>query len=520
MSRALTPTPARVLLIAPPVFDYYSTPARMEPLGLYYLKWVLDADPLIEADIYDAFLSRKSKTVMPPESFSYLDEFYREDRSPFSLFHKYYRFGDSFNKIVSVVRDGAYDFAAITSNFSAYHPDVEKLASAIRETSDATIVMGGWAVWAGGEHLSKGSAADYLIADSGLVSLPALVKRVREGSDPAYPRRREASLPVGDELSAADDGSDPFMKGFPQRPGGYYFKGRRISRVVLSRGCAHKCAFCSVHRRYNFERRPLDSVRHEMACLVSSGTGIIDLEDDNLFAGRDYTEALLAIMKGVRATGGGSPVEFTAMNGITAVNLEPYTEEALAAGFIEFNLSMVAGDAASLADINRPDFKNAIESIAWKNRGRADLLAFIICGLPGSTPVSVLDDILFLAGLPVRIGFSPYYQVPGAPLFDGVPLPHDPGLMRGSAFRHFGSRFPREDAMSLWKLTRMINYLKESSAPDPEAVEYFGRSIAEKRWYTKSVKGDWKPGFHFTAELPRKISLCSLDGAVKQYIFF
>ena len=82
-----------ILLIQPPVCDFYLTAKRTIPYGLACI-----AAGLIEAgfsvQILDALATAKSRVVDPPQEMSYLQPFYgRADRSPFALFHHFRHFG-------------------------------------------------------------------------------------------------------------------------------------------------------------------------------------------------------------------------------------------------------------------------------------------------------------------------------------------------------------------------------------------------------------------------------------------
>ena len=89
--------PFSILLISPPIFDYYFTKSRMEPLGLMYIKTYLENNfSNISIEIYDTIENGKIKKQKRPEIFEYLDQFYQKDLMPFSLFSNYKRLGKSF----------------------------------------------------------------------------------------------------------------------------------------------------------------------------------------------------------------------------------------------------------------------------------------------------------------------------------------------------------------------------------------------------------------------------------------
>src|SRR5262252_8298019 len=91
----------KVLLIQPPVQDFYDTDVRLQPIGLCYLKAaVIRHLPEVEISIKDFHGGYGRTTVKIPTELQYLKEYYPvADKSPFSTFHHYYHFGESFDDI-------------------------------------------------------------------------------------------------------------------------------------------------------------------------------------------------------------------------------------------------------------------------------------------------------------------------------------------------------------------------------------------------------------------------------------
>jgi radical SAM superfamily enzyme YgiQ (UPF0313 family) len=507
----------KVILISPPVFDFYFTPARREPLGLIYVKSLLEQLG-VHVEFYDATYANRKKRIKTPGCFDYLKNIYREDTSYFSLFQGYFRFGDSFNKIIARVASGGFDLVGISSNFSAYHPDVEALIKKIKQETSIAVAVGGWAVSSDCEELLATSSADYLVTGGG-EAFVELVSRLRSG------RRPEGIAGVSTKGSARKisrrnvEEDTLFTHSFPERDTFYSFRGRKMARMVLTRGCTFRCAFCSVHRRYQFVVRTMESIEGEIGYLYNRGVRIIDFEDDNLFYEREFSLRLLELLREYSERG----MSYTAMNGITAVNLLPVVDRAVDAGFFEFNLSLVTGNPAVSKSVNRPTFYPAIEEIARMCLGRVSVIAFIIAGLPESTVADVISDIVSLAKLPLRIGFSPLYMLPDVPMFTEMGLPDDRRLMRGSALFQFGVHFERADIVSLWKYVRMINRIKTFSSvltdEDEENLLYFRRSLNEGVWYYRRRDGNWHREIPFRVDLPREIHIADFTGRVTRWDF-
>jgi radical SAM superfamily enzyme YgiQ (UPF0313 family) len=498
----------RILLISPPVFDYYNTPARTEPLGLHYIAGALRRLTGVSVDVYDARPPGKKKAMARPECFSHLDEYYREDTSHFSLFSGYCRFGDSFGAVVRRVREGGYDLAGISALFSGYWPDVAELIDLIKKETGAAVVAGGWAVDAEGPALLETCRADFLLRGSGEAGMPALAEAL-------LGRRELASVPgliyrSGGGALASPPAAAPIPEAPPPRSGVHIVRGKRAASMVLGRGCAHRCAFCAVHRHCAPSRRSVGSIAGELGSLHESGVELVNFEDDNFLDDAVFAGEIISLLREFHGMG----MDFTAMNGMTVSNVLPYLEDLIAAGFAEFNFSLVTGSGGLAGSLGRPFSREALREAVRIIGGRVDTLVFCILGLPGATAAGALEDILWLARLPVSVGVSPLYLLPGVPALERIGMPGDRRLLRGSALWRFGEGFSRSDVATLWKIARMLHWVRGEAFPDGAAGEenlrYFKRSQAEGRWYRRLKSGRWVEGFPFRLAVPERIEVCSL----------
>ena len=67
----------KVLLIQPPIQDFYDTDVRLQPIGLCYLKAAANKHlPKVEVIIKDYHAGRGRRTVKIPEELRYLTEYY------------------------------------------------------------------------------------------------------------------------------------------------------------------------------------------------------------------------------------------------------------------------------------------------------------------------------------------------------------------------------------------------------------------------------------------------------------
>ncbi|MCJ7747487.1 MAG: hypothetical protein MUP27_07065, partial [Desulfobacterales bacterium] len=87
-----------------------------------------------------------------------------------------------------------------------------------------------------------------------------------------------------------------------------------------------------------------------------------------------------------------------------------------------------------------------------------------IFGMPGQTIEEMVDTMICLMGKRVLIGPSVYYPTPGTPLHerckrDGI-LPSHPSQWRSSALPIATADFSRLDIVTLFRLARIINFIK------------------------------------------------------------
>ncbi len=118
----------KIVLIQPPVEDFYDTDMRLQPIGLCFLKAsIKKALPKVEVVILDFHTGFGRQTLAYPKELNYLKEYYGlHDRSPFSTFHQYYRFGADYKNIAEEVLKHKPDCVGISSLFTPYYREVIK----------------------------------------------------------------------------------------------------------------------------------------------------------------------------------------------------------------------------------------------------------------------------------------------------------------------------------------------------------------------------------------------------------
>jgi radical SAM superfamily enzyme YgiQ (UPF0313 family) len=458
----------KVLLVQPPVRDFYDTDVRLQPIGLAYLKSaVRNFLPGIEIRIKDFHGSDKRTTVPIPKELGYLRDYYSvSDKSPFSTFHQYYHFGDSFDEIERVIADLKPDVVGISSLFTPYYREALEVAARVKKRLNAIVVMGGSHASAVPESLLASPNVDYVIRGEGERPFVELLRAIRDQAgvesvpNLAYKRDDEFVLnPVASNFSI-DDLPMPDLSDFA--PGSYALARKALTFMITSRSCPHKCSFCSVHTTFgaNYRRRSLDRVLEEIEQRRRQGYQVIDFEDDNLTY---YKQTFKELCRRLIDRFPDREMEFVAMNGISYLSLDDELLELMyRAGFSRLNLALVSSDRAVRETTKRPHTLEAyVRVVETAHRLGFKIVSYQILGLPNETLESMIQTLAFNARLPVLLGASPFYRTPNSPIARGLELNESDFVKaRLTALAIETGYFSRDDVYTLFVTTRILDFLK------------------------------------------------------------
>jgi len=486
----------KTLLVQPPIQDFYYTPIRTQPIGLAYLASSLQSEGHT-VEILDCRARGKWELPVPPE-FSYLTEFYPfNDRSPFALYSGYYHFGMSWEQIRQEIVRADADVYGISSGFTPYHGEALTIARIIKEwDARKIVVMGGAHVNADPEGVLKSPLVDYVVLGEGERRLSLLLRelekrgRVVAATDGiAYRRNGEMAVPAAgsfiDNLDAL-----PYPARDLLDPDSYRIGKKQSTMMITSRGCPHRCAYCSAHRTMGTgfrTRSPLNIIAEMKECRERYDIQAFDIEDDNF----TYDQGRAAeVLRLIIETFGEGKLTMSAMNGISFASLNRELMDLMKrAGFKTVNLSLVSTDRDVRSAMGRPagapDFSAVLDEA---ERAGLNVIAYAILGMPGQTIGDMVDTVGYLMGKKVLVGPSIYYPVPGTALFDrcrkeGV-LPPVPSLYRSSALPIQTSSFDRLDLVTVFRLVRVVNFIKgkidEKMLPEGISLKELCRMLQDK----------------------------------------
>src|SRR6185295_8570578 len=502
----------KVLLVQPPVQDFYDTDVRLQPIGLAYLKAAIRKHlPDIDVTIQDYHSGCGRQTVPIPKELRYLAEYYPvADKSPFSTFHQYYHFGKSFDQIESAIAALKPDVVGISCLFTPYYREALEVAARVKKRANATVVMGGSHASAVPESLLASPHVDYVIRGEGEKPFVEFLGAIQNQqcvdglANLAYKRDGAFILnPLHDNF-AIDDLPIPDLSDFS--PMNYTLAGKAMTFMIISRSCPHKCSFCSVHTTFgtDYRRRSLENVLEEIELRYQQGYRVIDFEDDNLTY---YKSTFKDLCRRLIARFPNREMQFVAMNGISYLSLdEELLDLMYRAGFSHLNLALVSSDKTVRETTKRPHTLELYLKVVQKAHQLGfKIVSYQILGLPNESLDSMIQTLAFNARLPVLLGASPCYQTPNAPIARGLELTaKDYVKARLTAMAIETEAFCRDDLYTLLVTTRIVNFLKGLPIDgQTDLLELVSQSWPDPRT---------RIGFDLLKQLSQTSSLCFATG--------
>ncbi len=460
----------KVLLIQPPVRDFYFTAKRSIPYGLISIASVLRQHHF-DVALIDALATSKSKVISLPEEMAYLNNLYgKEDNTPFALFHHYRYYGYSQEHIGNLIRKSDADVIGISSLFSAYSDEVDEIARLVKKKlPDSLVVVGGHHPTSMPEDAMSEPSVDYVIRGEGEVVLPDLLLALKKGL-PVNNIKGLVFRSANGEIIINDvalmDKPDEFPVPATDLVNHKFYSRKNGASMVVtaSRGCPMKCSYCCVASPASiFRKRSVASVFQEIEHSVTEhGARFIDFEDENLTFDKDW---FYRLMRRINDSFSDLNLELRAMNGL----FPPTLNEAMVAlmsavGFRSLNLSLCTTSDLQLKRFKRPDVRTSLErAVSYAKKNSMDAVCYIIVGAPGQDAMESVDDLLYLYHLDVVAGVSVFYPAPGSLEFERTRckglLPQKNSLLRSSVIP-VSDTTSRNESVTLLRLGRIMNFMK------------------------------------------------------------
>jgi len=478
-----------ILLIQPPVRDFYLTVKRTIPYGLACIASVL-LEEGFSVQIFDGLATSKSRIIDLPKEMNYLREYYpKPDRSPFAMFHHYRHFGYSFEYIGKIARDSGAFLVGISALFTPYVEVALCVAASVKKFHpECRIVLGGHHPTSLPVSVMEHKAVDFVLRGEGEVSMPRLARAIKTGTGyDSIPgivfRKDDGSLQINDPavMINPDHFPLPATHLIKQK---FYKRGAKASAVITaSRGCPLKCTYCAVGASsyLPYRRRSVASVVKEIEMAITRfNAGFIEFEDENLSLDKKW---FLSLLDEINTRFNGFGLELRAMNGLLPTSMDEALVCAMqAAGFKTLNLSLGSTSETQLRRFNRPDVRDAFDNVLnLAEKYGLNAVGYVIVGAPFQSAEDSLSDLIFLAQRRVLSGVSVFYPAPGSKDFELCSrlniLPETFSLMRSSALplSHITTR---TESITLLRLGRIINFIKHLK---DKGVNISGTSLKNRR---------------------------------------
>ncbi len=472
-----------ILLIQPPIRDFYLTAKRTIPYGLTCIASALIASGY-SVDILDTLATSKARVRDLPEQMSYLRQYYPQpDRSPFALFYAYKHFGYSFDYLGRKAQESGAFLVGISSLFTPYMRQAIQTAEVVKTYHpNCKIVLGGHHPTAIPQSVMASAAVDFVVRGEGEVSMPLLARALSEGgrldSIPGLVFWQEDGalhIKPPTQMQDPDDFPLPAVHLVNQQ---FYRRKQGGSMVIVAgRGCPMQCTYCSVGAKsfLDYRKRSVKSVIREIEHAADQGNiGFIDFEDENLSLDRRW---FLKLLHAIQSRFGSDRFELRAMNGLYPPSLdEEIVREMKAAGFSTLNLSLGSTSKAQLKRFNRSDVRDSFNrALNLAEDYSLNAVGYVICAAPFQHAADSISDLLYLAQRRVLAAVSIFYPAPGSRDFDLCEkydlLPAGFSCLRSSALP-LSHTTTRKEAVTVLRLARILNFMKsllDKEIPLPNA---------------------------------------------------
>ncbi len=494
-----------IILIQPPICDFYLTAKRTIPYGLACI-----AAPLLvkgySVEILDALASSRSKKVGLPPEMSFLRDFYSgPDISPFSMFHDFRRFGLAPEAIGERLENCGAFLVGISSLFTAYSAEAVRIAEAVKRLlPEAAVVLGGHHPTEMPEEVLSHDCVDFIIRGEGEAAMVLLAGAIR-GETPLESVPGIGFKAAGGKLfirppAVLANLDDVALPAIELIDNSFYQRRKKPGAVITAgRGCPLGCSYCSIgcSSWCGFRMKSVRRVIEEMKRSVFGiGARFIDFEDENISFDKQW---FLDLLNEIALQFRGCGLELRAMNGLFPPTLDDEVICAMkAAGFTALNLSLCTTCGEQLEKFRRPDVRREFEaSVLCAEKYGLQAVAYIIAGAPGQDPRDSVADLLYLAAKTAIAGVSVFYPAPGSADFEKCAaqnlLPPALSQLRSTALP-ISDTTTRQDSITLLRLGRILNFFKSLEAADRQQVlnlakEHSAESVPDRTAVSEAACG-------------------------------
>ncbi len=399
-----------IAFVHPPIYDFTAYDLWLRPLGLYHIGGYIKENTNLKIFLFD-YLDRDSPLSPPSKSKAYgTGKFYRERVDKPEIFHRvrrhFYRFGIPQKTMEAFM--GSFpppEAVFITSGMTYWYPGVREAAESVKRVwGDVPVFIGGTYATLLPEHASK--FGEVVKGEVGC----EVLKIIEEATGKNYSCGLHP-LPLF-ELSQ-----------------------RTSSVMTTTRGCPFRCSFCASFILHPWRKKPRERVLAEMEKLAKLGVKDVAFYDDALLvdADRHFKPIFREVVREK------IPLRFHLPNAIHVRFLDQEVAELFRrANFKTIRLSLESVDQVFLKEktpkLSLEEFERAVLNLESAGFPRRSLIAYVIVGVPGQKPDTVMRTLDYLERMRVKPSLAYYSPVPATADFAELqkegyfPPGHDPLL--------------------------------------------------------------------------------------------
>ncbi len=446
----------KVCVVVPPIKDFYYTPHRGSFLGAHIVFVLLKEYLNLDAElIVFPNLKKKPKTIPIPEELSYLEEYIdKHEIGPLSFFKTYKIFGPNLEECATFIAQKRPKLVFISCFAFCYSNETIELAQKIKDVnSRIKIVVGGGGVSVFPEYFKNFQFIDEIITTEAEIGILEFFGR-----------------------SAVD-----FI--LPQITQTIETKDHIYYSTYLTRGCPKECKFCSVSLVHGKRLRLVDEEKFfDLVYKLPDKKVFLNFEDDNVLLAKRYFIKVLEKMRAIKKN-----ILFSCENGIDYTQLDlSLLKRLVNLGFRQFNFSVGNINTKISEDQKRLNKLALLEELLdYLAFNKIVSITYFISGFKGENWKIALENLIYLTKLPTRVGFSPFYPVPGIEGFKdkSIFLKMSPRLACGSSMWPWNNSLSTQDMITLFRLTRFVNLWKKEHKTHEER-DLLMKCIKDKRLYT------------------------------------
>lgn len=355
-------------------------------------------------------------------------------------------FGDTSEEVAARIKVAEADVIGISNMFSSQIEQAYEMADIARLVSpNATIVIGGPHVTVDPMEALSRSSIDYVVMGEGEERMAQLLQALA-ANEPvnvegvvgreadmlllrSNPRARISFLKSLDDLPLPAYDLVNMKSYFDLAHKGYSPRfrewGNRAISMITSRGCPHKCVFCSIQTTMGYKFRPhsTDYVqRHIQHLRDEYGVDFIHFEDDNFTHNTERYDSIIDFLIALDTN-----IGWDTPNGVRGdVWDRQRVRNAKKSGCQFLTVAIESAVQSVLDNVVRKqlDISKADEMIRYCSEEKLRLHAFYIVGFPGETIENMRETLEFALDRYWRYGVMPFLQplipIPGTEVYDTI----------------------------------------------------------------------------------------------------